>query len=157
MFDEWAYCIVCDVFDDHFDANMANDLLVDKARPHGQLLLLKLEEVSDLCICRDWPAEKFRIFYATAVKVVVVRNDPHLVLDEYDREILVVTPPHAVEGMKLAKYASSSHNCWKVWKFTLFTIVNVIMSCFARTCSVMEISILKRVLAIVGCVRGSGW
>ena len=40
--------------------------------------------------------------------MVVVCDGPHLVLVEYEREIPVPPPSHAVEGKKLAKSESSS-------------------------------------------------
>ena len=73
--------------------DLANNILVDEARPQCQLLLLKLEEVSAFCVCRDHWVDEFGLVNATAVKVVVVCNDPHLVLAEYEREIPVLPPP----------------------------------------------------------------
>ena len=42
------YVLLVDVRYDFLDADLAGDLLVDKALPKVQLLLLKLEEVSAL-------------------------------------------------------------------------------------------------------------
>ena len=68
------------ISDDRIDANLADKPLVYKSLPHGQLLLLKLEEVSALCICHDFRVDNFGIFDATAFEVVVVGNNSHLVL-----------------------------------------------------------------------------
>ena len=68
------------ICDNVIDANLADNLLVDESRPHGQVLLLNLEKVSALHTCCDQQVEEFRIFDATAVKVLVVQDDPHLVL-----------------------------------------------------------------------------
>ena len=42
------YVLLVDICGDCIDADLSKDLLLDNARPQGQLLLLKLEEVSDL-------------------------------------------------------------------------------------------------------------
>ena len=42
------YVLLVDVCGDCLDANLADNILVDKACPQGQMLLLKLEEVSEL-------------------------------------------------------------------------------------------------------------
>ena len=97
-----------DVRDDLLDADLADNLMVDKACPHGQMLLLKLEEVSALRICRDLRVDEFGIFDAAAFKVAVVGDDPHLVLDEYKREIPVVSPPRCgrEEAHEICKFFS---------------------------------------------------
>ena len=46
-------------------------------------------------------ADEFGLVNATAVKVVVVRDEPHIVLDEYKREIPVVPPPTLWKGRSL--------------------------------------------------------
>ena len=66
---------------------------LDKACPQGQILLLKLEEVSALRVRHDRQVDDFGLVDATAVKVVVVRDDPHLVLAEYGWKIPVPPPP----------------------------------------------------------------
>ena len=82
-----------DVRDDPLDADLDNNLLVDKAHPYVQLLLLKLEEVYALRFCCDFRVDEFGYFNAAAVKVVVVGENPDIVLAEYEREIPVVPPP----------------------------------------------------------------
>ena len=80
---EGIYVLLVDVRDDRLDTDLANDLLVDEACPQVQLLLLKIEEVSSLRVCCDRRVDEFSLFDAAAVKVIVVRGDPHLVLAEY--------------------------------------------------------------------------
>ena len=74
-----------DVCDNRLDAELADDLLVDKAFPQCQLILLNLEEISALFVCFYLWVYEFGLVDATAVKVVVVRDNPHLVLAEYER------------------------------------------------------------------------
>ena len=87
--------------DDRLDSNLSIDVLVDEARPHGQILLLKLDEVSALCICCDFRVDELGIFDATAVEVVLVGDNQHLVLDEYEREIPTPPTPTLWKGRRL--------------------------------------------------------
>ena len=79
---ERLYVLFVKVLDDCLNADLDYNILVDRAFPQVQLLLLKLERVSDFRVCRDLRVDKFGIVDATAVKVVVVSNHPHLVLAE---------------------------------------------------------------------------
>ena len=87
-----------DVCDNRLDAELADDLLVDKAFPQCQLILLNLEEVSVLCVCCDLWVYEFGLVDATAAKLVVVCDNPHLVLAEYEQEIPMVPPPMLWKG-----------------------------------------------------------
>ena len=75
------------------DADLADDLLVDEACPQGQMILLKPDEVSDIRVCCYCWFDEFKTVDVTAVKVVVLRDIPHLVLAEYERDIPMVPPP----------------------------------------------------------------
>ena len=96
LFIEGLNILFVDVQEDRLDADLADNLLVDEARPQGQIILLKLEEVSALRIYRDLRVDKFGFVDATASKVVIVRDNPHLVLDEYER---VLPPPPPQSGL----------------------------------------------------------
>ena len=87
-----------DVCENRLDSDLDVNILVDESRLQGQLPLLKLEEVSSLCVCRDHRVDKFGIVDATEVKVFVVRNDPRLVLVEYERDIPMTPPPMLRKG-----------------------------------------------------------
>ena len=90
---EGLYLLLVEVLYNCLDADLADNLLVNKALPQGQLLLLKLEEVSALRVCRDRRVDEFGIADETSVKVVIVCNNLHLVLAEYEKGDTHAPPP----------------------------------------------------------------